>query len=285
MIVEIFSAIYPGTPPWKKIGGLSFSLSMTFFFLAVTLMVPCVRAQNSNAASAPESNIPPPPEENPGAAPTLLQIQAAVRANPKKAASILARALDAEQSHTITFAAQAVTASIRGLGDKAKRVAVGRIILAAVKSRPEAVLEIVREAIPQTIKAVHLEIVAAAASGIAAVSDPYMRVSVIAVESGALGYELCNSTSGDRPAEVVAGFTFDQCATLADEIAQMAFQSESNGSLVTVSNSINSVLQTHSTPDPFAYVGQLPINRPAADATPTPPIARTPLLLPDPVSP
>ena len=166
MTIGIFSAIYPGTPPSKKLGGLPFSLSMTIFVLGMTLMAPCVRAQTSNSTTVQESNIPPPPEENPGEAPTILQIQAAVRANPKKAASILSRALEAEQSHTITFAAQAVTASIRGLGAKAKRVAVGRIILATVKSRPEAVLEIVRQAFPQTSKTVHTEIVAASASGI-----------------------------------------------------------------------------------------------------------------------
>jgi hypothetical protein len=282
MIVEIVGAIYSGTSPWKKICGLSFSLSMTIFLLGMTLMVPCLRAQNSNAASVQPSNIPPPPEENPGEAPTLLQIQAAVRANPKKAASIVIRALEAEQSHSVTFAAQAVTASIRGLGVKAKRVAVGRIILATVKSRPEAVLEIVRQAFPLTIKAVHTEIVAASASGIAAVSDPYMRVNVKVVETVAIGYEQNNSTASGGPVQVVAGMKFEQGATLAEEIVQVAVQSESHGSLTALSNSINSVLQNHSTPDSFGSLGQIPNNLPGAGPTPTP---RTPLSIPDPVSP
>ena len=283
MTIGIFSAIDPGTSRSKKLGGLPFALSMTIFVLGMTLMAPCVRAQTSNSATIQESNIPPPPEENPGEAPTLLQIQAAVRANPKKAASILSRALEAEQSHSITFAAQAVTASIRGLGAKAKRVAVGRIILATVKSRPEAVLEIVRQAFPQTSKTVHTEIVAASASGISAVSDPYMRITVKAVESGVLGYEENTSTASGGPVQVVAGMKFEQGATLAEQIAQVAFQSESHGSLATLSNSINSVLQTHAAPDPFASVGQLPINRPTF-ATPTR-IAPTPLSMPSPVSP
>ena len=285
MILELFSAIYPGTTPSQKLVGLPFSLSMTVFLLGMTLMVPCVCAENGNAASVQQSNIPPPPDENPGEAPTLAQIQAAVRANPKKAASIVTRALEAEQSHTITFAAQAVTASIRGLGTKAKAVAVGRIVLAAVKSRPGAVLEIVREAVPQTIKTVHLEIVAASASGIAAVSDPYMRISVKAVESGALGYEEYYSAASGGPVQVVVGLKFEQGATLAEEIAQVAFQSETQGSLAAISNSLNSVLQRQTTSDPFASQGQIPDNLPVARPTPTPRIGRTPLSIPSPVSP
>ena len=75
---------------------------------------------------------------------------------------------------------------------------------------------------------------------------------------------------------------FEQGATLAEEIVQVAVQSESHGSLTALSNSINSVLQNHSTPDSFGSLGQIPNNLPGAGPTPTP---RTPLSIPDPVSP
>jgi hypothetical protein len=266
----------------RKLRRLFCYLSIVVFSLGSPLVAPCFSAEDSNATKGQLQNVPAPPDDNPSQPTTLSQIEAAVRANRRKAAAIVIRALNAEQPATITFAGQAVAASIRGLGKKITRIGIGRIVLAAVEARPAAVLEIIRVAISQTRKDLHPEIVAAAESGVAAVGDPYMPISVTLVESGALGYEAYQPGSGQGFLQVVAGYKFDQGATLAEVIVQVAYQSGSNESLAFLSNAANAVLQRGTSPDSFASLGQLPQNRPGITATPRP---RTPITRRNPSTP
>jgi hypothetical protein len=245
-------------------------LSIAVFSLGSALLAPCVIAEDSNVSNAQPQNIPAPPDDNPSQPSTLSQLEAAVRANRRNAAAIVIRAFNTEQPPTIEFAGQAVAASIRGLGKQITPIAIGRIVLAAVEARPAAVLEIVRVAISQTRKDLHREIVAAAISGVAAVADPYLPISVILVESEALGYEAYQPGSGQGFLQVVAGYKFDQGATLAEVIVQIAYQSGSTESLALLSNVANAVLQRGTSPDSFASLGQLPQNRPGITATPKP---------------
>jgi hypothetical protein len=257
-------------PEYRKLCKLPCYLSIAVFTMGFTLIVPWVDAEDNNLSSAQRQIIMPPPQEGPNQVTTAPQIEAAVRADRKEAANIVSRALNSEQPATITFAGQAVAASIRGLGKKITPMAMGRIVLAAVEMRSAAVLQILRVAVSQTGKKMHLEIVAAAASGIAAVADPYMAITVIKVESGALGYEPYQAGSAQGTAESVAGIQFDQGATLAEDIVQVALQSGSNESLAVLSRVANAVLQRQASPDSFASQGQLPTVPPGVVATPTP---------------
>jgi hypothetical protein len=151
-------------------------------------------------------------------------------------------------------------------------------MLAVTKARPDAVLEIVRVAIPLTKKTSHQEVVAASVSGIAAVSDLYMPISVKPADGGAVGYERSESASGEGPVQVVAGMSFVQGATLAEDIVQVAFQSGSHENMASLSKGANGVLVNQASPDSFASWGQLP-NRPLGFGF------REPLATPAPVSP
>jgi hypothetical protein len=206
-------------------------LSITIVLLGFAAMDPWVRAQDRNASSAPEQTS------------AVQQVEAAVRANPRKAADIVMRTLAADQSASVKFAGQVVAASMRGLGPTVKRVPAGRIVMAAVKERSSAVLEIMRVAISHSGKAAHQEIVAAAASGVSATSDPYMPISVKEVEGSALGYERSESTGGGSNVQLVEGLSFNQGATLAEQILQVAFQTGSHESLIELSASMNAILQ------------------------------------------
>jgi hypothetical protein len=286
-------------PEYRKLRRMPFYISIAIFSLGFTLIVPWVDAEDNNLSNAQR----PPPLEGPNQVTTVPQIEAAVRADRKEAANIVSRALNSEQPATITFAGQAVAASIRGLGKKITASAMGRIVLAAVEMRPAAVLQILRVAISQTGKKLHLEIVAAAASGIEAVADPYLSITVLKVESGALGYAPYQAGSAQQgTAESVAGLQFDQGATLAEDIVQVALQSGSNENLADLSRVANAVLERQASPDWFASEGQLPIVLRATTPTPTTltparifarpvsvaaPLATPPpfTIIPDPVSP
>jgi hypothetical protein len=303
MIAEGCRAARPGRTEFGKVRGLPHYLSITICSLGLCLMIPSVLAQDT---TAPSSNGQSPDSGSADAdsasqASIVAQVEAAVYANPGRAAVIVTRTLEADQTASVAFAGQVVSASIRGLGSKAKRVAVGRIILAAVKARPSAVLEIIRVSIRQSKRDIQQEIVAAAMSGVAAVGDPDMAINVIVLPDGALGFEPSYSTSAGVAVEIVDGLQFVQGASLAEQIVQVAFQSGSQLSLAALTRSANSVLQRQSTvPDPLANLGQLPTNTssllpaaaprsilsaPTVTSTPPPPDDVTPVGAPPPVSP
>jgi hypothetical protein len=220
------------------------------------LVVPGVRAAETESGSQPS---------------TLLQLEVAVRANPRRAATAVTQFLNSGPTGSVGFTGQSVAATMRGLGPSASQAAVGRVVLAVTKARPDAVLEIIRIAVPLTKKDSHQEIVAAAVSGIAAVSDLYMPISVKPADGGAVGYERSESTSGEGPVQVVAGMSFIQGATLAEDIVQVAFQSGSHENMAALSKSANGVLTSQIAADPLANLGQLPF-RPFTEplATPAP---------------
>jgi hypothetical protein len=150
--------------------------------------------------------------------------------------------------------------------------------MAVVKARPAAVLEILRVAIPLARKNLHQEIVASSVSGIVAVADVYMPISVIVADGGSVGYEPFQSRISDGPVQVVAGMSFVQGATLAEDIVQVAFQSGSHESMAALSQSANVVLTNQATANPLATLGELP-NRPLGFGF------TQPLATPAPVSP
>jgi hypothetical protein len=234
----------------------------TVLSLCFILLVPGAGAAQTEFASQPT---------------TFLELEVAVRAHPRKAAATVIEFLQSGPSGSIKFVGQSVTATMRGLGPIAGRAAVGRVIMAVVKARPLAVLEIVRVAIPLARKDLHPEIVASAVAGIVAVADVYMPISVIVADDGSVGYEPFNSRNGGGPVQVVAGMSFVQGATLAEDIVQVAFQSGSHESMAALSQSANGVLN-QGTSDPLATLGQLP-NRPLGFGF------TQPLATPAPVSP
>jgi hypothetical protein len=202
---------------------------------------------------------------------TLLQLEVAVRAHPGKAAAAVTQFLEAGPNGSVSSVGKAVAATMRGLGPSAKGVSVGRVMLAVTKARPDGVLETMRVAIPLTKKDVHQEMVAASVSGIAAVADLYMPISVKPADGGAVGYERSESASGNGPVQVVAGMSFVQGATLAEDIVQVAFQSGSHENLASLSKGANGVLTSQSGPDPLANLGQLPFRPPVETPAPVSP--------------
>jgi len=68
-----------------------------------------------------------------------------------------------------------VRAAFRGLGSAISKLEIERLMKAAVETRPDAVLEIVRVAVEETPPQLHPNIVSAA---VASVPDPYVRVRV-----------------------------------------------------------------------------------------------------------
>jgi hypothetical protein len=238
-------------------------MRITLFVLGIMLLLPGARAAETGPASQPT---------------TLLQLEVTVRANPSKAASAVTHFLASGPTGSVGFAGQSVAATIRGLGPSARQAAVGRVMLAVTKARPDAVLEIMRVAIPLTKKTSHQEIVAASVAGIAAVSDLYMPISVKPADAGAVGYERSESTTGEGPVQVVAGMSFVQGATLAEDIVQVAFQSGSHENMAALSKSANGALTNHSSVDPLASLGQLPGRQLGSGFT-------EPLATPAPVSP
>jgi hypothetical protein len=110
----------------------------------------------------------------------LTEIETAVRNEPTNAPVIVTSAISTSVTMPITFSGAAVGAAITGLGSSIDRVSISRLINAAGKARPEAILEIVRVAMHDTPKRVHRDIVAAA---VLAVPDAYRRVRVTRAES------------------------------------------------------------------------------------------------------
>jgi hypothetical protein len=122
----------------------------------------------------------------------LTEIETAVRNEPTKAPAIVTSAISTSVSMPITFSGAAVGAAITGLGSSIDRVSISRLINAAGKARPEAILEIVRVAMHDTPKRLHRDIVSAA---VLAVPDAYRRVRVTRVEMS--GIETSEGYSGN----------------------------------------------------------------------------------------
>ena len=209
---------------------------------------------------------------------TFLELEVAVRAHPRKAVATVIEFLPSGPSGSVKFVGQSVAATLRGLGPLAERAAVGRVIMAVVKARPLAVLEIVRVAISLTRKNLHQEIVASAIAGIAAVADVYIPISVVMADDGSIGYEPFHSRNDEGPVQVVDGMSFLQGATLAEDLVQVAFQSGSHEDMAALSQSANRVLTKQASSDPLATLGELPTRRPEFGFT-------EPLATPAPVSP
>jgi hypothetical protein len=212
--------------------------------LAFMLLVPGAGAAQTEFASQPT---------------TFLELEVAVRAHPRRAVATVIEFLQSGPPGSVEFVGQSVAATMRGLGPVAGRVAVGRMIMAVVKARPLAVLEILRVAIHLARKNLHPEIVASAVAGIVAVADVYMPISVIVADGESVGYEPFQSRISEGPVQVVAGMSFVQGATLAEDIVQVAFQSGSQESMAALSQSANGVLTNQATADPLATLGELPM--------------------------
>ena len=120
----------------------------------------------------------PPDEEN-----KIAELEQAVRLHPADAPILVRAAILSATVKPVTFAGVAVGAALNALGDSIDSLSVGRLVNAAGKARPEAILEIVRIAIRETPHRLHRDVVAAAAT---AVPDPYAHVHARRVESEAL---------------------------------------------------------------------------------------------------
>jgi len=110
----------------------------------------------------------------------LDEVRAAVQANPNKAPDIVKQAIRTDVPHPVPLSCKVVRAAITALGKKTTSVLVARIVYAAVSEQPIEALCIVGVAIQDTAAAFHQDIVHAA---IAAVPDPYVRVSRTRLES------------------------------------------------------------------------------------------------------
>jgi hypothetical protein len=114
----------------------------------------------------------------------LDEVRDAVQADPNKAPDIVRQAIKTDVPHPVALTCEIVRVAIAAIGKKATRVLVARIVYSAANERPGEVLGIVGVAIQDTPSSFHRDIVHAA---IAAVPDPYVRVSRASLES-----EPCN---------------------------------------------------------------------------------------------
>jgi hypothetical protein len=251
----------------------------------------------------------------------LDKVENDIRANPLKAPDIVSEALVTDVSNPLTFAGHLLQRANKALGQNLNRVEIARIILAAVKARPEAVLEIVRGAIQTTPARFHSNIVAAAVAGI---PDPYLRAEVITVceifgetlnirrqpiledrilctegnqefvQESALGYETTTLLEEDGKTSITRS-RGELAKTLAEAIIDAAIQAGSPESSFELTQAVDLVLQNN--------LGFLSIEGNPADSstlitvpppvTPTPspprptptPTPTTPTPTPSPVSP
>jgi hypothetical protein len=203
----------------------------------------------------------------------LIQMQNRIRADRLHTPEIVADALKADSHEPILCVSTIVRAAIRALGNSISKLEVARLVRAAVETRPDAVLQIVRTAIMETRPQLHPDILAAA---VAAVPDPFVRVCLQHLqEVPCVDETFFEERKRSTAAEEVLGYGIDDCpdsTTLAELIVATAFAAGSTAGLDALYSSVNNVLAG---PWLFPDTDRIPL------PTPTP----TPLPTPSPVSP
>jgi hypothetical protein len=187
----------------------------------------------------------------------LDKIENDIRVNPLRAPDIVSEALVTNVSNPLTFAGHLVQRANQALGQKLNQVEIARIVLAAVRARPQAAIEIVRGAIQTTPARLHPNIVAAAVAG---VPDAYLRAEVTT------GYEIFGETLNIRRQpiledrilytegnqefieEVALGYeaiTLSDYKTLAEVLIDAAIQAGSSASIYDLQQAVDLVLQNN----------------------------------------
>jgi hypothetical protein len=162
----------------------------------------------------------------------IAELEQPVRLHPADAPILVRTAILSGSVKPITFTGIAIGAALNALGDSIDSVSVGRLVNAAGKARPEAILEIVRIAIRETPRRLHRDVVAAA---VTAVPDAFAHVCAHRVESE----DLAGSAGGDDP------IGYEPCQdtelTLAESILDVAVHSGSD-SYADLSSALNDTL-------------------------------------------
>jgi hypothetical protein len=201
----------------------------------------------------------------------LAELGQEVRKEPIKAPDLETHALGIEGQHTISFAGKSVRTALRALGPAVyNHVLVARTICAAIGARPEAALQIVREAVQEAPAQVHPDIVGAATS---CVPDPFNTVCVTRTRErqpvvteptpNAQRYPTPPESTSDE--EVWAYHPCDG-PTLAEAILQSAIDAGSTASRYVLSSSVDTALENNLRPptvtgdpgDPETFITKWP---------------------------
>jgi hypothetical protein len=199
----------------------------------------------------------------------LAELGQDVRKEPMKAPDFETHALGGEARHTISFAGKSVRAALHALGPAIyNRVLVARTICAAIGARPEAALQIVREAVHEAPPQVHPDIVGAATS---CVPDPFDTVCAVRIRESRLVPQ--EPTSNERQLaatepepEEVWGYQPCNGPTLAEAILQSAIDAGSTASQYVLSSSVDTALENNLRPptvtgdpgDPETFITKWP---------------------------
>ncbi|HEY0793754.1 MAG TPA: hypothetical protein VGD78_22015 [Chthoniobacterales bacterium] len=187
------------------------------------------------------------------------RVERTVRADRSSAPEIVTRELALAGRNPINYTGQIVQAALCGLGPEASADGVGRMVFAAVKARPTAVLEVVRVAISGTRRTLHRSIVSAAVAG---VPDPTVRVVFQPVKVVRAGLEAdldCHCAAGQGYGENktaqgyrsrysganAAGYVSasGQGYSLAESVLEAALEAGSNENQTDLSSGIDGVLE------------------------------------------
>jgi hypothetical protein len=191
----------------------------------------------------------------------LVQMQNRIRADRLHTPEIVADALKANAREPILCVSTIVRAAIRALGDSISKLEVARLVKAAVETRSDAVLQIVRTAIIETRPQLHPDILAAA---VAAVPDPWIRVCVQHRREKPCVDETFFEERSRSPAEEdVLGYDTGNCpdsTTLAELIVTTAIGAGSSAGLDALYGSVNNVL---SGPLRFPDTDRIPLPTPS----------------------
>jgi hypothetical protein len=191
----------------------------------------------------------------------LAELGQEVRKEPIKAPDLETHALGIEGQHTISFAGKSVRTALRALGPAVyNHVLVARTICAAIGARPEATLQIVREAVQEAPAQVHPDIVGAATS---CVPDPFNTVCVTRTREAQAAtaeptpdeernlnrdQERYPTPAEPRPEEEVWAYQPCNGPTLAEAILQSAIEAGSTASQYALSNSVDTALESNLRP-------------------------------------
>jgi hypothetical protein len=209
----------------------------------------------------------------------LAELRQDVRKEPTKAPDFEIHALGVETRHTISFAGKCVRAALHELGPAIyNHVLVARTICAAIGARPEAALQIVREAVHEEPPQVHPDIVGAATS---CVPDPFNTVCVVRIREAQAAtteptpdeernlnrdQERYPTPAEPKPEEEVWAYQPCNGPTLAEAILQSAIEAGSTASQYALSNSVDTALENNLRPptvtgdpgDPDTYITKWP---------------------------
>jgi hypothetical protein len=192
----------------------------------------------------------------------LIQMQNRIRADRLHTPEIVADALKADAREPILWVGTIVRAAISALGDSISKLEVARLIKAAVETRPDAVLQIVRTAVMETRPQLHPDILAAA---VAAVPDPLIRVCLQHLrEVPRVDETFFEAAKKKTPVEEEAlGYDVGDCpdsTTLAELIVDSAIGAGSTAGVDALYGSINNVL---SGPWLFPDTDEIPLPTPS----------------------